>query len=152
MESIAFFNKWLHLMSVISLLGGTVMIVWVVLPALSGQADSELRRKYGIALMILWSIILATGFLNYYIVSPSVGKSYHMLLGMKIGLAFVMLAVSMIYAHPMPMFANLRENKGASILAIVILLGVIIVGISAHLNISRIRPPKDSWVYYQQSR
>ena len=138
MHTIAFFNKWLHLLSIISLLGGTILMVWVVLPALSAQATDTLRRKFGIATAILWVVVLATGLLNYYIVSPNVDKGYHMLLGMKIGLAFIMLATSMIYAHPMPMFANLRDKRGASILAFVILLGIAIVGISAHLNMSRI--------------
>src|SRR5438128_218817 len=102
MSTLAFFNKWLHLLSMISLLGGAIVMLCVVIPGIrgtemeSGEGGRQLHRRFGLLLAVSWAVVLATGFLNYVLVSPSVDKSYHMLLGMKIALAFVMLAVSMI--------------------------------------------------------
>src|SRR5437660_11658620 len=72
---LSFLNKWLHLMSIVGVLGAVLFMRFAVLPAFPGasldETDTgrELRRQYGFLTGILWLIILVTGFLNYYLVA-----------------------------------------------------------------------------------
>lgn len=142
METIAFFNKWLHLLSVIGTLGGIAFAWLTLVPALRGSDEAasdtarNLWRRFGISLGVLWLLVLFTGFFNYYIVAPSVIGRYHMFAGMKMGFAILMFLLSMALTHPAPMLANLRRNRGPLLLAL-IALGVVVVGISAKLNMGR---------------
>ena len=143
MELLVFLNKWLHLLSVIGTLGG-ILFARIVLA--DGQvkggtnwsaALAPLWRRFGIALGVLWAIVLLTGTYNYIIVSPKVVGSYHMLAGMKIMLAVLMFLVSMLLVHPGGAGGKLQANRGPW-LAVLLVMGVAVVGISAHLNLSRI--------------
>jgi Predicted integral membrane protein len=141
MDFVPFFNKWLHLLSIIGMLGGTAM-AWLVLhPALKERADDPdaqaIWRRYGMLQGILWVIVLITGFYNYYIVTPTVTGSYHMFLGMKIMLAILMFVLAMLAAHPAPGLEKLTRNKGPW-LAVILVMGIAAVGISAHLNMGRV--------------
>lgn len=138
----AFLNKWLHLISIVGTLGGIIYAWAVLVPALRAQpADSDivraLWRRTGIVMMGLWLIVLATGFLNYYIVTPTVTGTYHMEIGMKIVLVLFMLVVSTLLFHPLPAFSALRERRGP-LLGLLVLVGIAILGISASLNIGRV--------------
>src|SRR5689334_8066740 len=103
MDVAVFLNKWLHLLSVTAVFGGIVVAVLVLVPALRPSAhnaqgspadadqagageSAEARavwRRFGMVQGILWFVVLATGFYNYYLVSPNVNGHYHMFLGMK---------------------------------------------------------------------
>lgn len=146
---IGFFNKWLHVLSIAGMLGG-VFFAWIVLvptlrPRSDGGAEAEAEeplareqwKRFGITLGVLWLIILATGFLNMSLVTPHVNGRYQMFLGMKIALAIIMFIVSLLIAHPMPAMRRFFRNRSGWLL-IVLVLGIIVVGISAHLNISRV--------------
>jgi hypothetical protein len=141
MVFVPFLVKWLHLLSMIGMLGGTAVAWFVLHPALKDRAeDPDARgiwRKYGILQGILWLIVLITGFLNYYFLMPTVVGTYHMLLGMKIMLALLMFVLAMLAAHPAPGLEKWTRNKGP-FLAVILLMGVVAVGISAHLNINRV--------------
>ncbi len=155
MDLIQFVNKWLHLLSIIGVLGGIMFALLVLKPGLKpnepdedGESDGEAAgdsrlqwKRWGIAQAILWVVALATGFANYAFVSPTVVGRYHMLLGMKMTLAILMFVIALALAHPMPGLTNLvRPTKiKNSLLTILIVLGVIIVGISTYLNMGRIK-------------
>jgi uncharacterized membrane protein len=144
-----FINKWLHLLSVIGTLGGLAFAWFVLRPAPntapSGEAagegvadpNRELWKRFGMAVGVFWIVVLLTGFYNYYKVSPTVVSRYHMFAGMKMGLALLMFVLTMLIAHPAPGMAAFRRNRGPLLIGILI-LGVIVVGLSAHLNLSRI--------------
>lgn len=143
MDAIQFFNKWLHLLSIIGALGG-IMFAWIVLRSDSASHDAPdddalLRwKRWGVAQAVFWVVVLATGFANYVFVSPGVVGRYHMLIGMKMTLAILMFLVAMLLAHPLPAFGKLIKNK-SSWLAVLITMGVVVVGISAYLNIGRVK-------------
>jgi hypothetical protein len=141
MDFIPFLNKWLHLLSMIGMLGGTAIAWFVLHPALKDRMDDPdsraIWRKYGMLQGILWVIVLATGFLNYYFLRATVVGTYHMLLGMKIMLALLMFILAMAAAHPAPGLEKWTKNKGPW-LAVILLMGIVAVGISAHLNINRV--------------
>lgn len=139
---IAFFNKWLHLLSIIGMLGGLGFAWLVLVPATkSGEEVSETVRgmwkRFGIALGVLWLVVLATGIYNMLLVSPRVNEDYQKFLGMKMGMAMVMFVLSLLIAHPMPLLARFFRNRSPW-LVLLLILGVAVVGISAHLNISRV--------------
>lgn len=143
MEIVSFVNKWLHLLSIIGTLGG-IAFAWLVLvpasrnsPAGTEEAIRGLWRRFGISLGILWLIVLLTGFYNYYLVTPSVVPTYHMLVGAKIMLVILMFLLSVAMGHPLPALERLQQKRGTWLLA-VILMGIVVVGISTYLNLGRI--------------
>jgi putative copper export protein len=141
MDPVAFVNKWLHLGSMVGMLGGLAFGLLVLAPGLRANADEELAKslwkRFGITVGILWIVVLATGFLNMYLVTPSVNGKYQMFLGMKMALAIVMFVGTMLLAHPAPGLSKLTSNRG-SWLSILVILGAVVLGLSAFLNISRI--------------
>jgi len=143
MDILPFVNKWIHLTSMIAVLGSVFMMLLVVLPVLGGPdfSSSEqgraLFRRYGMITGILWLVLLATGFYNYLIVSPTVTKGYHMVLGMKIAAALLMFLIAVALSHPLPVLAPIQKHQGPGLVVLAV-LGILIVGISAHLNLSRV--------------
>lgn len=140
MTFITFLSKWLHLLSIVGVLGTAICLRFAVIPALNG-ADSEgekrLFRFAGRLTAALWAVILLTGVFNTYRVSADVNKGYHMALGGKIALALIMLVISTLASHPSPRFEG-AQQKRAQWLTAAVVLGILVVGLSAHLNISRI--------------
>ena len=143
MELVSFINKWLHLLSIIGTLGG-ILFAWLVLvpatrhsPAGTEEVTRSLWRRFGISLGILWLIVLLTGFYNYILVMPSVVDTYHMLIGAKIMLVILMFLLSLAVGHPIPALERVQQKR-ASILLLVILMGIAVVGISTYLNLGRI--------------
>jgi hypothetical protein len=143
MDLAPFLNKWLHLLSIIFVLGGVFYQRFVAMPGLrTGElADTDwarsLARRWGLISAFLWLIILATGFVNFHFVAAHVNSAYSAVLGMKILLALVMFFLAMAISHPVPFLGGLRQQP-ARALTILILLGIVVVGISAYLNLSRI--------------
>ncbi len=140
MTFITFLSKWLHLISIIGVLGTAMCLRFVVVPTLregDSEAGERLYRMAGRFSGILWGIILLTGLFNTYRVSAEVNKAYHMALGGKIALALIMLGLYAVLSHPSPQFAAIQQNR-AKWLSAILVLGVLIVGLSAHLNITRI--------------
>ena len=140
MTFITFLSKWLHLISIIGVLGTVICLRFVVVPAFEdGESETagRLFRNAGRLSAVLWGIILLTGLFNSYRVSADVSKAYHMALGGKIALALVMLGLSTVLSHPSPKFAGVQQNRAQWLTAILI-LGTLVVGLSAHLNISRL--------------
>ena len=141
MDPVAFINKWMHLTSICIVLGGTIVAALAFYPGLTGKvADGEARpawNKFGIILAIAWVVVLITGFLNLYIVTPKVNGSYQMIAGMKIMAAIIMFVLTMLIGHPIPALKKFTANKGAWYTTIAI-LGLVVLGLSAHMNMSRI--------------
>ena len=143
MDAVAFGNKLLHLLSIITVVGGLAMIRLAVMPALqsSGAENSDaaklIYRRYGMIIGIAWIIALITGFANMALVSEHANKSYHVLLGMKMAVALLMFFLTMAIVHPIPALAGLRAFRGPMMI-ILLFMAVIIVGMSASLNMSRV--------------
>lgn len=143
MEFVKFFNKWLHLMSMIGVLGG-IIFAWLSLrkaaksddPA-AGEFLRPILRTFGISLGVFWIVALLTGFYNYFIVMGSVTGAYHMYAGIKMMLAILMFLISLYMAHPGSGDVPSLKKRFNWLIALIV-LGVMIVGISAHLNLSRI--------------
>ena len=142
MDLVTFINKWLHLFSIVGVLGGTAFALLVMAPALREEAeDSPLAkgmwRRFGISLAVLWVIVLLTGFINFFMVTPKVNAGYQAIVGIKMMLALLMFVLSMLLAHPTPAMKRFMQNRSTWLLTLTV-IGIAILGLSAHLNISRI--------------
>lgn len=145
MSFLNYIVKWLHLLSIIGVLGATATAYLVLNPVLKGRGEGDaaaevtaaLWKKWGLLLMAGWGVVLLTGFYNYVVVGATVIGTYHAFAGAKIALALVMLLVTGLVAHPGVLSARFKQDRG-EILLIALVIGVILVGISAHLNLSRL--------------
>src|SRR5437763_13325482 len=105
MDLVAFINKWLHLLSIVTVLGGAIVMALSVLPVIkTDEADSDTARRiwrsFAILMGVAWLIVLATGFFNLVLVSPHVKKGYHMIVVMKIALALLMFCLAILIRYP----------------------------------------------------
>ena len=146
MDAVQFVSKWMHLLSIIGVLGG-IMFAWIVMRSTDGGDGSavglanETRvqwKRWGIAQAVFWVVALATGFANYAFVSTSVAGRYHMFIGMKMTLGILMFLIALAVAHPLPGISKYVRKKSGWLLALIV-LGVVIVGLSAHLNMKRVK-------------
>src|SRR5579871_369876 len=127
MDAIQFLNKWLHLLSIIGVLGGVVFVK--LLPP-----EEDLWRKWLKAQIILWVIVLITGFTNFAFVNGHVTGTYQMLFGMKSMLAILMLLVTLAMAMSEKLFEKRMMMANA-----LLVIGILIVGFSAYMNIGRVK-------------
>lgn len=143
MGILVFLSKWLHVLGMAGVVGGLLFaqLVLVPLQPRTEEAENEtvkqVWKRFGIAMGLLWVVVLITGFYNLAMVTPTVNSAYQQVVGIKIGLALIMFFLTLALAHPvgpMKKFFQQRNNW----LAFLLILGIVIVGISAHLNISRI--------------
>jgi hypothetical protein len=138
----------------IGVLGG-IIFAWISLRQAAKSDDSAtveilkpILRAFGISLGVFWIVALLTGFYNYFMVMGSVTGAYHMYAGIKMMLAILMFLLSVYMAHPGSGDAPTLKKRFNWLVALIV-LGVMIVGISAHLNLSRIsgayiKPPVNS--------
>src|SRR5438270_4080761 len=135
--------RWLHVGTAIVLLGGVVVLRFVVLPAaerLTGEASAELqdrvRATWKVFVHASVALLLVSGLYNYLAVMvPRHGGDslYHMLMGTKILLALVVFFLVEALVGRATVFEGLRQ-KSKLWLGIVALLGALIVAISGFLK------------------
>ncbi|HLH81318.1 MAG TPA: hypothetical protein VKV18_12850 [Chthonomonas sp.] len=143
MEILVFLSKWLHVLSMAGVVGGLffgLFVLGALRPQSEGEEDEKLKlawKRFGISMGLLWIVVLITGFYNLSVVTPEVNATYQTTVGIKIGLALLMFFITLAVAHPVgPLKKFFRERN--TWLAILLIAGIIIVGISADLNLSRI--------------
>ena len=149
MESeLALLSRWLHIGTAIVLLGGSVFLRFVVLPAaerLTSEASETLRERVRATWKLFVhagvALLLVSGLYNYLAVQapklkgkPSAGL-YHALMGTKILVALAVFFLVEALVGRATAFEGLRQ-KSKLWLGIVILLGAIIVAISGFLKMN----------------
>jgi uncharacterized membrane protein len=136
--------RWLHVATAIVLLGGSVFMRFVLLPAaekLPPEAHDALRGH----LMATWrffvhigvALLLASGFYNYLAVMLPAHRGdslYHALMGTKILLALAVFFIAEALVGRAAVFASFRQNR-RTWLAVAVLLGLVIVAISGFLKV-----------------
>jgi len=139
--------RWLHILAATLAVGVPIYVRFVLMPAMQGLDDAArttLReasaKRWRIIVYICIVIFLATGFYNYlvvqrwqHIVDESMKKRYHMLLGIKILLAFAAFFISSAVAGRSAKLANFRTNAKMWV-TVLILIGLTIIGLSAGLR------------------
>ena len=140
-------SRIVHVSTAIALVGGSVFMVFVLLPAAKQLSDDQHERlrslvnktwKRYVHVGIL--LFLVTGFYNYLQQMPLHKKDglYHGLIGTKIILAFVIFFIASVLVGRSAKFEGMRAHR-EKWLKIVVLLAAIIVAMSGFV---KVRGPK----------
>jgi putative copper export protein len=127
-DEIAIFLRWLHITSMMTLLGG--MVFWRLVLAGADDARNPATERLAAAFRPLVYAAVAglviSGFINY-LTTPGHSKFYHMLLGIKLLLALHVFAAAILMVQP----NNPRRTRIATG---VMISGLVILLISAWLR------------------
>lgn len=146
-------SRLLHVLFAVLLLGGAMFTRFVLMPAAAELPDDQhallkdrlaarWRKLVGMGI----GVLLLTGFYNYLVVTRplhSGDKLYHMLMGIKILLAFVLFTLASGLAGRSKAFEFLRRNA-ATWLLVVILLGTVVTGIGSFLKVRKFTPTTEN--------
>lgn len=144
MEWLDILSRWVHVGTTIVLVGGSVFMRFVLGPAAASLPDAEhdsLRER----VVGIWKrfvhggilLFLLSGFYNYLAVTRPQhegDKLYHILMGNKILLAFVVFFIGSALVGKSSAFQKMRDNR-KTWLTILVLLSAVIVGIAGFLKI-----------------
>lgn len=137
--------RWIHIIAVIVVLGGSIFTRFILMPAAEGLPDAE-HTAFKQRLMARWrkwvsigiGLLLVSGFYNYLVVMRPKHEGhgiYHMLVGIKMILAFAVFFLASALTGRAAAFEGLRKNA-KKWLALTITLAIIIVIISGYLKVA----------------
>jgi uncharacterized membrane protein len=148
MDSIEILNvvsRWIHIATAIVVVGGTVFMRFVLLPAAESlpQAEHEQLRgrvmaRWKLFVMAGIALFLLSGFYNYVAVSIPKhhgDKAYHALMGTKILIAFGVFFLASVLVGRSARFEPLRRERKKWLL-ILLALAFTIVLISSFLKVT----------------
>ena len=136
--------RFLHVMVAVLLVGGAMFTRFVLMPAAAELPEDEhtkLKERIGnrwrklVMLGIL--VLLVTGFYNYLAVTAPAHKGdgkYHMFMGIKMLLAFVVFFLASALAGRSKGLAFFRRDAGKWLL-VLILLSSVVIGLGSLLKI-----------------
>ena len=132
-----------HVSTAIVLVGGSVFVLFMLLPA-TAVLSADQRTTFSEKIQSRWKrfvhtgvlLFLVSGFYNYYrAVGLHKGDGpYHMLLGIKMLLAFGVFFLASAMVGRSAKLATFRENRGKW-LRVLVLLAAIIVSISGYVKV-----------------
>jgi len=140
------YSRWFHIWFAALVLGGTVFQWFALGPAVKDLTDAQkplfrewINARWRLVVMVSSLILLITGFYNYIVVMRPLHKGdgvYHMLMGIKILLAFLVFFFSAVLAGRSPKFEKMRRRSGMWNLVLIGLLTVIFA-IGGYLKVAR---------------
>ena len=133
------YSRWFHIWFAALVLGGTVFQWFALGPAVKDLTDAQkplfrewINARWRLAVMVSSLVLLVTGFYNYLAVMRPLHKGdsiYHMLMGIKILLAFVVFFFSAVLAGRSPKFEKMRRRSGMwNLVLIALLTGIVAIG------------------------
>jgi len=132
---LAVLMRWIHIASVVTLIGGFIFARYAVAPALAGLPPNERaatsKRIIAGFRPLLYTVlvtILGSGLYNY-LTKPAYPPHYHMWIGLKFLFVLHIFAVAILYAN-----RDVDEAKRNRWLAGMVVSGLIIIAISAFLR------------------
>ena len=143
MDYITIVIRWIHILSAITLVGGTIFARFVLMPSAHSTLDDDTREKLHAQVMSRWrklahsaiGMLLLTGGFNFYlaIAAKVPPMPYHPIFGAKVLLALAAFFLAIALMSKGPGFAALRANsrKWANML---VTLGIVIVMLSGVLR------------------
>jgi uncharacterized membrane protein len=136
-------SRIVHVSTAITLVGGTVFMLFVLIPA-AKQLTDEQHDKLRSAIRGTWKrfvhsgilLFLLSGFYNYFRAMPSHKGDglYHALIGTKIILALVVFFIASVLVGRSPAFESMRRGR-EKWLKIIVLLAAIIVAMSGFVKV-----------------
>lgn len=147
MDYLALVLRWIHLLSAITLVGGSLFAFLVLRPWLASlpeeqrqQVRQELRGRWAAVVFAGIALLLVTGLVNIMRINaqlpPELKKTYHPLLGIKVLLALGVFFLASALAGKSAALEGLRAHWTRT-LTVVVLLGVAVVMISGYLRTLR---------------
>lgn len=149
MEFVNIAFRWIHVGTAIVVLGGSVFMRFVLMPAAKELPDAEhdalrgrVMGRWKKFVMIGIALFLISGLYNYIVVSiprhkgdKDADKFYHMLLGIKMLLAFGVFFLASALTGRAKAFEGIRANNKFWLLLLIV-LAFTIVAISGVLKIA----------------
>lgn len=125
--------RWVHIASVIVLLGGAAYARFVLAPALAhagprSPLGGELAARFRVFIFTAIGALLISGLYNF-LTKSSYPPRYHMWFGIKVLLALHVFAVALLYGTK-----PVEEAKRTRWLSGIVISGAAIVAISAYLR------------------
>lgn len=137
-------SRWIHVGTVIVLVGGSVFMRSVLMPAAAQLPDEPHQQLRG-AVLDRWrkivgmgiGLILLSGFYNYYrgMKVHSGQPLYHALVGTKMLLAFAVFFLASALTGRAAKFEPIRQNS-RKWLGVLIALSMLIVAISGYVKVA----------------
>ncbi|MGD0296372.1 MAG: hypothetical protein ABSE86_04600 [Bryobacteraceae bacterium] len=124
--------RWIHITSVVTLIGGFIFARFALAPALATLNEPRLGKKvvenFRPLLYTVLVTVIGSGLYNY-LNKPSYPPHYHMWIGIKFLFALHIFAVAVLYS-----IKDADEGKRNRWLSGMIASGLIIIAISAYLR------------------
>src|ERR1700688_2899197 len=127
--------RWIHITSVVTLIGGFIYARFALAPALAklpeptrGQVGDGAVANFRPLLYTVLVTILGSGLYNY-LTKPSYPPHYHMWIGIKFLFVLHIFAVAFLYAR-----RETEETKRHRWLTGMVASGLIVIAISAYLR------------------
>ncbi|QDT09802.1 hypothetical protein [Planctomycetes bacterium K23_9] len=143
MFAIDVLSRIVHVLTAITLVGGSVFTCFVLMPSAKVLAD-EAHQKFAAAITGRWKrfvhfgvlLFLVTGFYNYFRAIPlhKGDGLYHALIGTKMLLAVGIFFLAAALVGRSEKLAAIRVNRGRWI-KVLVLLAVIVVSISGFVKV-----------------
>lgn len=139
---VAVLFRWLHIIPAIVLLGGTIFMRSVALPAMAGQGNAAtwlgaVRAKWAMISGVCIALLLVSGLWNFFMYRMEevrdTGSLYHALFGVKALLALGVFFIVSALTGRSAMFEPMRAKPG-KMLSLAAAMGLTIVLISGVLR------------------
>lgn len=132
---LAILMRWIHIASVVTLLGGFIFARYALAPSLAALAEPE-QKNFGWRVIanfrpLLYTVlvtILGSGLYNY-LTKPAYPPHYHMIIGIKFLFVLHIFAVAILYSLP-----GAEQAKRNRWLTGMVISGLIIIAISGYLR------------------
>lgn len=127
--------RWVHIASVVTLIGGFIFARFAVAPALASMPDGERKTtdarivaNFRTLLYVVLGAVLVSGLYNY-LSQSNLPPAYHMILGIKLLFVLHIFAVSILYSLP-----TATPAKRSRWLTGMVVSGLIIIGLAGYLH------------------
>ncbi len=138
-------SRWIHIGFAIVLLGGSVFMRYILMPAAEQLPDAEhealrarILTRWKRVVMLGITLLLISGFYNYLVVGTPQHKGvplYHPVMGVKILLAFGVFFLASALTGRSPALEPLRRDRKRW-LGVLILLAAIVVALAGYLKVA----------------
>ena len=142
--------QWIHVGSVVLMIGGFFFFRVIFLPIANRQAESEslvsaaLRRFGGIVWTALLTVLISGlyNFITFFRAARSVAAAetlvsdyslYILVLGIKLFIVFLIFTLAIVLTFPYPVF-DVFQKRPAPWLNLTVVLGLVVIFLSAFLR------------------
>jgi uncharacterized membrane protein len=142
-DYLALVSRWIHLLSVVTVVGGSIFMRYVLAPAGHAVLPEDIHQNLRTQLLARWkkfvhigvALLLISGGYNFYItlrdgVEP---MPYHAIFSVKFLLAMGVFFVAIALTSTSPGFASLHKNRHKW-MSILVMLAVTVILLSSVLK------------------